>query len=34
MLGNPVIVDHFEDRFLTDNHENLGMPFDEEAAKF
>jgi len=30
-------VDHFEDQFLTDNHENLGaLPFDEEtdAAKF
>jgi RNA polymerase primary sigma factor len=27
-------VDHFEDQFLTDNHEGLGIPFDEEAAKF
>ena len=34
MLGNPVIVDHFEDRFLTATHEDLGMPFDEEVAKY
>jgi RNA polymerase primary sigma factor len=27
-------VDHFEDQFLTDNHETLSLPFDEEAAKF
>jgi len=27
-------VDHFEDQFLTDNQEPLGIPFDEEAAKF
>ena len=27
-------MDHFEDQFLTDNHEGLGIPFDEEAAKF
>jgi len=27
-------VDHFEDQFLTDTHENLGLPFDEETAKF
>jgi RNA polymerase primary sigma factor len=27
-------VDHFEDQFLTDNHEHLGLPFDEESAKF
>jgi len=27
-------VDQFEDQFLTENHENLGIPFDEEAAKF
>jgi len=33
-IRNPVIVDHFEDQFLTDNHEKLGMPFHEEAAKF
>jgi RNA polymerase primary sigma factor len=26
-------VDHFEDQFLTDNQETLGIPFDEEAAK-
>ncbi|MGD0199784.1 MAG: RNA polymerase sigma factor RpoD [Bryobacteraceae bacterium] len=27
-------VNHFEDQFLTDSHEPLGLPFDEEAAKF
>jgi RNA polymerase primary sigma factor len=27
-------VDHFEDQFLTDSHEPLGLPFDEESAKF
>jgi RNA polymerase primary sigma factor len=27
-------VDQFEDQFLTDNHETLSLPFDEEAAKF
>ena len=27
-------MDHFEDQFLTDNHEHLGLPFDEEAAKY
>jgi RNA polymerase primary sigma factor len=27
-------VDHFEDQFLTDSHEPLALPFDEEAAKF
>jgi RNA polymerase primary sigma factor len=27
-------VDQFEDQFLADNHEPLGLPFDEEAAKF
>jgi len=27
-------VDHLEDRLLPDNHENLGIPFDEEAARF
>jgi RNA polymerase primary sigma factor len=27
-------VDQFEDQFLTENHEPLGLPFDEEAAKF
>jgi len=27
-------VDHFEDQFLTDSHEPLGLPFDEEAAFF
>ena len=27
-------MDHFEDQFLTDSHENLNLPFDEEAAKF
>jgi RNA polymerase primary sigma factor len=26
-------VDHFEDQFLTDEPEKLGLPFDEEAAK-
>jgi RNA polymerase primary sigma factor len=28
------IVDHFEDQFLTEGQETLGLPFDEEAAKF
>jgi RNA polymerase primary sigma factor len=28
------IVDHFEDQFLGENQEPLGLPFDEEAAKF
>jgi RNA polymerase primary sigma factor len=27
-------VDHFEDQFLTETTEPLGLPFDEEAAKF
>ncbi len=27
-------VDHFEDQFLGDNHDSLGLPFDEEAAKY
>ena len=27
-------MDQFEDQFLTDNHETLALPFDEEAAKF
>jgi len=27
-------VDHFEDQFLTDNHEPLGIPFDEESNFF
>jgi RNA polymerase primary sigma factor len=27
-------VDHFEDQFLTDTHEPLGIPFDEEANFF
>jgi len=27
-------VDHFEDTFLTDTHEPLGIPFDEEANFF
>jgi len=27
-------VDQFEDQFLTDSHEPLSLPFDEEAAKF
>ncbi len=27
-------MNHFEDQFLTDNHETLGPPFDEETAKF
>jgi RNA polymerase primary sigma factor len=27
-------VDHFEDQFLTESHEPLGMPFDEEANFF
>jgi len=32
-IRNRAIVDHFEDQFLADHHENLGMFFDEEAAK-
>ena len=27
-------MDHFEDQFLTDSHEPLGIPFDEEANFF
>ena len=27
-------MDHFEDTFLTDTHESLGIPFDEEANFF
>ena len=27
-------MDHFEDQFLTEGQETLGLPFDEEAAKF
>ncbi len=27
-------MDHFEDQFLADSHEPLGLPFDEEAAFF
>ncbi len=27
-------MDHFEDQFLTDTHEPLGLPFDEEANFF
>ncbi len=27
-------MDHFEDQFLGENQEPLGLPFDEEAAKF
>jgi RNA polymerase primary sigma factor len=27
-------VDHFEDQFLADSHEPLGMPFDEESNFF
>ena len=27
-------VDHFEDQFLTDSHEPLGIPFDEESNFF
>jgi len=27
-------VDHFEDQFLNDTHDSLGLPFDEEASKF
>jgi RNA polymerase primary sigma factor len=33
-IRNPAIVHPFEDQFLTDNHENLAMPFGEEVAKF
>src|SRR6202020_588062 len=28
------MVDHFEDQFLGEGHEPLGLPFDEEAAFF
>ena len=27
-------MDHFEDQFLADTHEPLGIPFDEEAKFF
>jgi RNA polymerase primary sigma factor len=27
-------VDHFEDQFLAESQETIGLPFDEEAAKF
>jgi len=27
-------VDHFEDQFLADSHEPLGIPFDEETNFF
>jgi RNA polymerase primary sigma factor len=27
-------VDHFEDQFLNDSHDSLGLPFDEEPSKF
>jgi len=27
-------VDHFEDQFLNETHDSLGLPFDEEAAKY
>lgn len=27
-------MDHFEDQFLTDEHEKIGLPFDEEAKFF
>ena len=27
-------MDHFEDQFLADSHEPLGLPFDEEGAFF
>ena len=33
-IRNPAIVHHFEDQFLTDNHENLAMLFNKEVAKF
>src|SRR5260370_11430796 len=29
-----VSVDHFEDQFLTESHEPLGIPFDEETNFF
>src|SRR5260370_16902845 len=29
-----VSVDHFEDQFLPDSHEPLGIPFDEETNFF
>ena len=27
-------MDHFEDQFLNDSHDRLGLPFDEEPSKF
>ena len=27
-------MDHYDDQYLADNHEPLGIPFDEEAAFF
>src|SRR5580658_3231204 len=33
-LGEVNAVDHFEDQFLGEGHEPLGLPFDEEANFF
>ncbi len=32
--GEVNAVDHFEDQFLGEGHEPLGLPFDEEANFF
>src|SRR5271165_4160624 len=33
-MGEVNLVDHFEDQFLGEGHEPLGLPFDEEANFF
>ena len=33
-MGEVNAVDHFEDQFLGEGHEPLGLPFDEEANFF
>ena len=33
-MGKVVSVDHFEDQFISDASEPLGLPFDEEANFF
>src|SRR3984885_8739896 len=33
-IGGGECVDHFEDQFLGEGHEPLGLPFDEEANFF
>ena len=32
--GEVSLVDHFEDQFIGDSHEPLGIPFDEDANFF